>query len=169
MDSPYVAHADRRALRSLAFAMMAALLLAACQQSPGGATVGDGQNTLTTEPPTRAACAAVLVDADRVYFEYDSANLRPDALQKLDALAAHLQLQPQCRFMIEGHCDDRGTREYNLALGDKRASVVMTYLAARGVDPTRLDTVSYGKERPAVVGSTEEAWAQNRRAVMVQE
>jgi len=82
-------------------------------------------------------------------------------------LATQIQKQPQCHFVIEGHCDERGTREYNLALGEKRASVVMSYLAALGVDPTRMQTVSYGKERPAVIGSSEEAWAQNRRAVMV--
>ena len=69
--------------------------------------------------------------------------------------------------MIEGHCDERGTREYNLALGEKRASVVMSYLAALGVDSTRMQTMSYGKERPAAIGTGEEIWAQNRRAVLV--
>jgi peptidoglycan-associated lipoprotein len=69
--------------------------------------------------------------------------------------------------VIEGHCDERGTREYNLALGEKRASVVVNYLAALGVDPTHLQTMSYGKERPAVIGDGEEVWAKNRRAVMV--
>jgi peptidoglycan-associated lipoprotein len=76
-------------------------------------------------------------------------------------------IAPQCRFMIEGYFDERGTREYNLALGEKRASVVMSYLAALGVDPTRMQTISYGKERPAAIGSGEEVWAKNRRAVMV--
>ena len=85
----------------------------------------------------------------------------------MDALATQMQKRPQCRFVIEGHCDERGTREYNLALGEKRASVAMSYLAALGVDPTRMQTVSYGKERPAVTGSGEEIWAQNRRAVIV--
>ncbi|MGH6961613.1 MAG: peptidoglycan-associated lipoprotein Pal, partial [Dongiaceae bacterium] len=105
--------------------------------------------------------------ADRVFFEYDSATLRPDARTTLDALASQIQKQPQCRFVVEGHCDERGTREYNLALGEKRASVVVSYLAALGVDPTRMQTTSYGKERPAVIGGGEETWGQNRRAVMV--
>jgi peptidoglycan-associated lipoprotein len=78
-----------------------------------------------------------------------------------------MQQLPQCRFEIEGHCDERGTREYNLALGEKRANVVMSYLSALGVDATRLQTTSYGKERPAVTGTGEEIWAKNRRAVLV--
>jgi peptidoglycan-associated lipoprotein len=103
----------------------------------------------------------------RVFFDYDSAELRPDALGTLDAVAAWLAQNPQVNATIEGHCDERGTREYNLALGERRAAAVASYLAAAGVDPARLQTVSYGKERPAVVGSDETAWAQNRRAAFV--
>lgn len=105
--------------------------------------------------------------SDRVLFDFDSAELRPEARGMLEAAAVKLQAMPSCRFIIEGHCDERGTREYNLALGDKRAYGVMTYLAALGVDPARMETVSYGKERPAILGSDEGAWSQNRRAVMV--
>ena len=74
---------------------------------------------------------------------------------------------PTCRITIEGHCDERGTREYNLALGDRRANAAKNYLAARGVDPSRITTISYGKERPIALGSDEASWAQNRRAVTI--
>jgi peptidoglycan-associated lipoprotein len=74
---------------------------------------------------------------------------------------------PQVTITIEGHCDERGTREYNLALGERRAAATKSYLVALGVSPDRLSTISYGKERPAVLGSNESAWAQNRRAVFV--
>jgi len=128
---------------------------------------GPGQEPQGGALSNDQVCADMAAAADRVFFEYDSAELRPDARSTLDALATQIQKQPQCRFVIEGHCDERGTREYNLALGEKRASVVMSYLAALGVDPTRMQTVSYGKERPAVIGSGEDVWAQNRSAVMV--
>lgn len=105
--------------------------------------------------------------SDRVLFDFDSAELRPEARGMLDQAAAKLLNMPSCRFVIEGHCDERGTREYNLALGDKRAYAVMTYLAALGVDQARMEAVSYGKERPAVLGSDEESWAKNRRAAVV--
>ena len=126
-----------------------------------------GRSRNTGGPPNDKACADIAATADRVFFQYDSAELRPDARTTLDALASQIQEQPQCRFVVEGHCDERGTREYNLALGEKRASVVVSYLAALGIDPTRMQTSSYGKERPAVIGDGEETWAQNRRAVMV--
>jgi peptidoglycan-associated lipoprotein len=141
-------------------------LLAGCQQPKAATGPGPDQESLIGSLPAQT-CADIAATADRVFFEYDSAQLRPDARTTLDGLASQIQKQPQCRFLIEGHCDDRGTREYNLALGEKRASVVLSYLAALGVDPARMQTVSYGKERPAVIGSGEEAWAKNRRAVMV--
>ncbi len=164
MNSQQGAPSGSWALRSTIISIGMAGLLAGCQQ-PEAAT-GPGQG-LQTGALSEQSCADIAATADRVFFEYDSAGLRPDARTTLDALASQIQKQPQCRFAIEGHCDERGTREYNLALGEKRASVVMSYLAALGVDPARMQTVSYGKERPAVVGSGEDVWAQNRRAVMV--
>jgi peptidoglycan-associated lipoprotein len=104
---------------------------------------------------------------DRVFFEFDSAELTVDAQATLDAQAAWLQQYSDTQITIEGHADERGTREYNLALGDKRAFVVYTYLAQAGVDTNRMDYVSWGKERPEVVGSDENAWSQNRRGVTV--
>ena len=166
MNSQQGAPSGSWALRSTIISIGMAGLLAGCQQPKAATGPGLGEEVQigSLSAPT---CADIAAAADRVFFEYDSAELRPDARTTLDGLASQIQKQSQCRFVIEGHCDERGTREYNLALGEKRASVVMSYLAALGVDPTRMQTVSYGKERPAVVGSDEEAWAKNRRAVMV--
>ena len=141
-------------------------LLAGCQQPEAAAAPGPGEAPQTGALSDQA-CADIVAAADRVFFEYDSAELRSDARTTLAALATKMQQRPQCSFMIEGYCDERGTREYNLALGEKRANAVMSYLAALGEDPARMQTISYGKERPAVIGSTEDAWAKNRRAVMV--
>lgn len=107
-----------------------------------------------------------LVDVgDRVFFGYDQYDLSPEARATLEQQAALLRKYPAIDIIIQGHCDERGTREYNLALGERRASSAKDYLVALGVAPGRIRTVSYGEERPAVVGSTESAFAQNRRAV----
>ncbi len=106
---------------------------------------------------------------DRVFFAYDSYSLTPEAQQIVAQQAEWMKRYPNVRLSIEGHCDERGTREYNLALGERRANAVKTYLTAQGVDMSRVSTVSYGKERPAVMGSSAEAWAQNRRGVAVVE
>ena len=104
---------------------------------------------------------------DTVLFGFDSSALSAEAMATLDKQAAFLNAKPALRVKIEGHADERGTREYNLALGERRASATRDYLVARGVDGSRIRIVSYGKERPAVVGSNEEAWAKNRRSVTV--
>ena len=102
---------------------------------------------------------------DRVFFGYDSSDLDSDALELLQDQVAWLKQNSNVSVTIEGHCDERGTREYNLALGEKRAQAVKNYLIGLGISPDRVSTVSYGKERPAVVGSNDGAWAQNRRSV----
>jgi len=102
---------------------------------------------------------------DRVFFGYDRYDLTPEARQVLDAQGQWLMAHPGLSITVEGHADERGTREYNLALGDRRANSVKNYLVALGVDPRRVSTISYGKERPAVPGSNETAWAQNCRGV----
>lgn len=101
---------------------------------------------------------------DRVYFDFDSYSIRADAMPRLDAQAAWLLRYPQVQVRIEGNADERGTREYNFALGARRAEAVRTYLIQRGVPASRIDTISYGKERPIAEGSNEEAWARNRNA-----
>ncbi|RIJ18435.1 peptidoglycan-associated lipoprotein Pal [Henriciella mobilis] len=99
---------------------------------------------------------------DRVYFDLDQASLDPDDQEILQRQAAWLQSYPNVRILVAGNCDERGTREYNLALGARRANTVKQYLLSLGVDPARIDTVSYGKERPIDSRSNEAAWALNR-------
>ena len=99
---------------------------------------------------------------DRVYFDLDQYRLSADAQNILKRQAAWLSSYPDVNILVAGNCDERGTREYNLALGERRASVVKSYLVDLGVDPARVQTVSYGKERPLALGSNEDSWAQNR-------
>lgn len=105
--------------------------------------------------------------SDTVYFATDSRELDAASRATLDAQAAWLLAHPSVRVTIEGHCDERGTREYNLALGERRANAAKNYLAARGIPTSRMNIISWGKERPVANGSDENAWAQNRRAVTV--
>ena len=102
---------------------------------------------------------------DRVFFGYNSSELDSDAQQLLQDQAAWLKQYSEKSITIEGHCDERGTREYNLALGEQRAQAVKNWLILLGIDSSRLSTISYGKERPAVIGSNDGAWSQNRRSV----
>ena len=107
------------------------------------------------------------VTSDTVHFALDQYDLDPEARSILDSQVRWLLAHPNTRVTIEGHCDERGTREYNLGLGDRRANAAKNYLAARGVSPTRINTISYGKERPVALGSDEQSWAANRRAVTI--
>ena len=102
---------------------------------------------------------------DRVLFGYDSSELSQQAKLTLDKQSRFLRVNSDLTFTIEGHCDERGTREYNLALGEKRATAVRDYLVIEGISPDRIRVISYGKEKPAVVGSNDMAWSKNRRAV----
>jgi peptidoglycan-associated lipoprotein len=104
---------------------------------------------------------------DRVFFETDSSVLTADAQATLDKQAQWLQQYPQYRIVIEGHADERGTREYNIALGARRATAVVNYLVSRGIPQNRLSTVSYGKERPVAICNDISCWNQNRRSVTV--
>ena len=104
---------------------------------------------------------------DRVFFELNNSELSQEARQTLDRQAAWLKRFPAVRVTLEGHCDERGTREYNMALGARRANAARSYLVALGIQTARIQTVSYGAERPAVLGTGESVWSQNRRAVTV--
>ena len=128
-----------------------------------GATGGIGQAAI---PGSRADFLQSVM-ADRVYFATDSHTIDDEARRVLDSQAVWLQRNPAVRVTIEGHADERGTREYNLALGDRRANAAKNYLAARGIAAGRMTTISWGKERPVAEGSDESAWAQNRRAVTI--
>src|SRR3954447_9319413 len=168
--------------KSLAMAALAAaLLLAGCgkkapkqlppppQQSTTDTTTeerGPGGVGTAPVPGSRADFIQAVGEAgDRIFFDTDQYGLDDQDKAVLDAQAAWLQRNPRVRVVIEGHCDERGTREYNLALGDRRANAAKNYLAARGVDPARMTTSSGGKERPETLGSDEEAGAKTRRAV----
>ncbi|MCB2013640.1 MAG: peptidoglycan-associated lipoprotein Pal [Sphingobium sp.] len=107
------------------------------------------------------------VSSDRVFFDTDKYDIDMEDQSVLRSQAQWLGANPGVSVTIEGHCDERGTRDYNLALGERRANAAKNYLASLGVDPSRITTISYGKERPAAMGSDEQAWAQNRRAVTV--
>ena len=105
------------------------------------------------------------ISADRIFFGFDQYNVDSEDMATLQSQATWLRANPAVRVVLEGHADERGTRDYNLALGERRANAAKNYLASQGVDPSRIETISYGKERPAATGSDEQAWAQNRRAV----
>ncbi len=117
--------------------------------------------------PGSAADFLRSVTSDTIHFALDQYDIDSEARATLDSQSAWLAKYPNAPVTIEGHCDERGTREYNLALGDRRANAAKNYLAARGISPTRITTISYGKERPIALGSDEASWAQNRRAVTI--
>jgi len=150
------------------------LLLAACSQTPpntgntggGGSSSGGGGTTSTAPAPGSKEEFAQIV-GDRVFFDYDKSVIKPEGRTTLQRQADWLKKYGNFTVTIEGHCDERGTREYNLALGERRATAVRNALVALGIPANRVKTISYGKERPAVLGSNEAAWAQNRRGVTV--
>lgn len=148
----------------------ALILLTACESTPkeGSDSMGSGQQAAPVAGPTPGTQEDLVVNVgDRVFFGYDQYDVQSDARATLDRVAAWLNTNPSVTLTIEGHADERGTREYNLALSDRRATSVRDYLTALGVSSSRLRTVSYGEERPAVLGSNEASWAQNRRAVFL--
>ena len=149
-------------LRAAALVLLVAVL-AACSRTPstGVGNLGPGGG-----PPGSQQEFLVTV-GDRVFFETDSSNLTMEAQTTLDKQAAWLNTYRNYSILIEGHADERGTREYNIALGARRAQTVRDYLARNGINPGRLRTISYGKERPVAVCNDISCWSQNRRAVTV--
>jgi len=153
----------------------ATFLLAACETA--SQVSGDSASTSASNTASSSSASSSAADktpseklaqvGDTVNFDFDSAELTVSARSTLNRQAAFLSLNPDLMIVIEGHADERGTREYNLALGDRRATAVRDYLVAKGINSARVRTVSYGKERPAVAGSDEAAWAKNRRAATV--
>jgi peptidoglycan-associated lipoprotein len=130
---------------------------------PGGPGGAGGVGMGAVAPGSQQDLAQTA--GDRVFFAFDRSDISPEAQQTLQRQAEWLQRNPNVAVTIEGHCDERGTREYNLALGERRANAAKQVLLAAGVSPARVSTISYGKDRPVVPGSTEEAWAQNRVAI----
>jgi len=158
IDMKKMMHATR-----LAMVLVAALAIAGCARNgedaqanaAGAATPGSQQDFVVNV-------------GDRVFFETDSSELTPQSRATLDKQAQWLTTYSQYgQFTVEGHADERGTREYNIALGARRAQAVRDYLASRGIQPQRMRTISYGKERPVAVCNDISCWSQNRRAVTV--
>ena len=155
----------------------ATFLLAACETSEEATMEAEATTSATTSTTTAPTAIAgptpgsqedlVVNVGDRVFYDFDRSDLRPEARTTVEALAVWMNTYPAATIAVEGHADERGTREYNLALAERRANSVRDYLVALGIGTNRLSTISYGKERPAVLGSNEESWAQNRRGVFV--
>jgi len=161
-------------MRLKILSLLAALLLVAACATDAEDT--DGKSGTGASTGGAGAAGAVAVEpgtiqdfivnvGDRVFFDFDKSTLSAKAQETLDKQAAWLTRVSGATILVEGHCDERGTREYNLALGDRRATAVRDYLVSKGIVASRIKTISYGKERPAVLGSNEWAWSQNRRAV----
>ena len=170
---------NNRILRlALIFAATASMAACASKPKPQPGPAGPGPTTQGPEspvipgPPGEVGQAAVpgseqdfvINVGDRVYFDFDSYEVRADAGPVLDAQAGWLNRYPAVRVRIEGNADERGTREYNLALGARRANSVRDYLVSRGISASRINTISYGKEQPIDAGASEEAYQRNRNA-----
>ena len=134
---------------------------------PGASTTTDAGAVSGPVPGSQADFVASTQGQDTIYFDTDRYNIDSADAAALQAQAQWLQRYPAKRATLEGHADERGTRDYNLALGERRANSAKNYLVSVGIDPSRLSTVSYGKERPVALGSDEASWARNRRAVTV--
>ncbi len=182
-------------IRKLFGAFALVLLLAACSSTPDSSGTAATDGTLTsTEDRAPISRDDIIFDddlsdtsipaqdlssnpgtqedlivsvGDRVFFDYDSSSIAGEAAATLEKQAAWLRTYPNTMITIEGHADERGTREYNLALGERRATAVKNYLVSLGIAANRLTTTSFGKERPAVLGSNPAAWKRNRRGVLV--
>ena len=165
----------------VATAISSLLLLSACETASqkvvsSGTTSTSGSASASSSVDKKKSLFAaskqtaadkLIAVGDRVLFDYDSAKLDTSAKILLDTQSRFLRANTDLNFIIEGHCDERGTREYNLALGEQRATAVRDYLVIQGIDPDRIKVISYGKEKPAVVGSNTMAWSKNRRAVTI--
>ncbi len=143
------------------------------QEAPKGYQDSGVRESTVTETPAaesaapEAQAAQSIPELQRIFFEYDQFTLTPEARQTLEANAAFLKSRPQVAVQVEGHCDERGSDEYNLALGERRARAAREYLISLGIAGDRLTTISYGEERPLEQASGEEGWAKNRRAEFV--
>ena len=141
------------------------LMISGCETIGGSSSSSTGFGDDATQANLQAYLQNEI--GDRVYFGTDKHNISSSSAFVLESQANWLKSTPGFQLLIEGHCDERGTREYNLALGERRGNSVKEFLTSLGVDPGRLTVISYGKERPAAEGSTSEALSENRRAVLV--
>jgi peptidoglycan-associated lipoprotein len=154
-------------------AVAALALLAACTTKPEAVAEAPPPSGSMTQTTTQSSIIAGSAEdlrvnvGDTVHFAYDRSDVRDEDRSMLQRQAAWLQKYPQIRVTVQGNCDERGTREYNLALGARRANAVKEYLVSLGVSAGRVETISYGKERPVCTESSDDCWAQNRRGVTV--
>ena len=135
----------------------------AVEKSPAEEKKAETSQTESPKPTEEAKVTESEIDFEMVHFDFDKYNLRPDAIQVLNENAKVLMENSGVKIRIEGHCDERGTVEYNLALGEKRAQAAKDYLAKLGISASRIEIISYGKERPVDLEQNESAWAKNRR------
>jgi peptidoglycan-associated lipoprotein len=165
-----------RSLKTATLILIASAALSACSKKPPkqlppepGAAVSTDTDPYAGRavPGSQADFVAQMAGQDTIYFDTDKYDIDSADQAALRTQAAWLRRYPNKRATVEGHCDERGTRDYNLALGERRANAAKNYLVTLGVDAARLNTVSYGKERPVALGSDEASWAKNRRAVTV--
>lgn len=147
-------------------ALAAVALLGACESASDSSSAATGTGAATGPRPGSQEHLATTA-GDRVFFDFDRSNVRADAQETLSRQAQWLGQFPQANVQVQGNTDERGTREYNLALGQRRANAVREFLVARGVAGGRISTISFGKDRPIALGSDEGAWAQNRNALTV--
>ena len=154
-------------MKKTALALASSLLLLAACDSSSDADANAGGTGFGTAPRDGSQADLSTNVGDRVFFALDSSTLNGEGQATLDRQANWLKQYSNVNVVIEGHADERGTREYNIALGERRATAAKNYLVNSGVSAARVSTISYGKERPAVMGSDESAWGQNRRAVTV--
>lgn len=147
-------------MKKIIFAACAALLVTACSHKAGSESA-----SVETHPAAIEELKNKV--GDRVHFKFDSSELIPEAKLTLTRQANFMKAKPDLKFIIEGHADEHGTREYNIGLGERRANSIKKELQSQGIDANRLKIISYGKERPAVEGHDEAAWYQNRRGVTV--
>jgi peptidoglycan-associated lipoprotein len=164
---------------AIAVTLASALALSACKkEAPESLPPGPGEIATPTPTPgpltpqgaipgTQEHFAQMMQGRDTIYFDTDKFDIDAEDQAALRQQAQYLQQYPNVRATVEGHCDERGTREYNIALGERRANAAKNYLVSLGVGADRISTVSYGKERPVALGSNEQAWARNRRAVTI--
>jgi len=155
--------------RNHLIALIAAASIAGCSSTPEDTNAGStaGADTTSYESTTSADTSAQVDPALQgrvVYFDFDKYDIRYDSEAVLSAHAAYLSANPGARVRVEGHADERGTREYNMALGERRAKAAAAYLASKGASSSQIEVISYGEERPAALGHEESSWAQNRRA-----
>jgi peptidoglycan-associated lipoprotein len=165
----------RMKIGTAAVLMAGSLALTACASKapkqlppePSGVATSTDQGGAGIVPGSQADFVQQMAGQDTIYFDTDRYDIDSADQAALRSQAQWLARYPNKRATVEGHCDERGTREYNLALGERRANAAKNFLVGLGVDASRLSTVSYGKERPVALGSDEESWAKNRRAVTV--